>query len=1219
MSLRDLKIGTRLTLGFGLITVLIIVSFYMIFTRVNTLTTLTENLYNHPFTVTNAIHSVQYQSRYIQDILHHSAIFPEHIDSIKNIIDSLDERIVYNIQLARQRYLGDKTDLEEFSHAYAKFAATRSAIIEDLAERRIDEAIKKLKARELIVQKNNSSIDKVLKFAVNKSREFYTSAQQTKNESILMISVTLFLLLLFTAVVSIAITRDLKWGVNLLLDGVKRIGQGDYGSKIEANTRSEIGLLADEVNIVSDSLLAYSSEAKASDRVKTGLNQLGIITREVEELDLLCNRMSEFMAGQLNAGVVALYVRKDDSSELKLAGGFGLPDNESIRTSMQSRERLLGEYSSKQEYKILTGLDETYFKISSGTGEMLPKSLLLLPLRSKNRIVGVLEAGLMNDGIDGPTGTFLDEAAEAIGLTIESALRKEELAITLKKTLDLAEELNRQGEELRESNIRLETQQEELRVANEELEEHSNALRLSEGKLKTQQEELEVVNEELEEKNTALQRQKAEVQRAREEIELKAEELARSSKYKSEFLANMSHELRTPLNSLLILSQMLIENKSGNLSHEEVESAAVINKSGADLLDLINEILDLSKIEAGKMELHFSKVNVQQVFKSLESLFKHPVSKKGLDFEIIIEDETPIEIDTDRMRLEQVLKNLLTNAIKFTQSGSISLKAGRPEKDTVFGRKDLTPGNTIAISVIDTGIGIPYEKQKIIFEAFQQADGSTSREYGGTGLGLSISRELARLLGGAIGLKSRPGQGSEFTIYLPVGANQEQSAGTMPETGRKHVQAPGKAKGPVEIVAPVVRNRNTRTGTVPSETTVKDDRDSLTDNDRTVLVIEDDPVFADLLYKECREQGLKTLVALNGTDGLDLVERFKPIGILLDLGLPDMNGLDLLTTLKENSATRHIPVHIITGSTDSRFALQKGAIGFLTKPVGKADIDEALRKVEDFHDKKVKDILLIEDDPALRNAISKLIGDSDVKITPVDTGKAAIRELGDHSYDLVILDLGLPDMTGFDLLHFIDENQLDLPPIIVYTGKDLTREEDSELRHYAESIIIKGVRSEERLLDEAALFLHRLVDKMPEQKRRMIVDLHETDAPFRDKTVLIVDDDMRNVFALSKLLSDKGMNILKAENGLKALDIINTAKGIDLILMDIMMPVMDGYETMRRIRMIEEFYKIPIIAITAKAMKKDYEECIATGASDYLPKPVDIDRLFSMLRVWLYR
>ncbi|GMU88623.1 MAG: hypothetical protein AMXMBFR49_08310 [Chlorobiota bacterium] len=1219
MNLRDLKIGTRLTLGFGLITVLIIVSFYLVFSRVETLTELTEKIYNHPFAVTNAVNSVQFHSRYIQDLLHQSVIFPEHIDSVKKIIDSLDEKIMVNIQLARQRYLGDKTDLELFSHAYNKLSATRSAIISDIESGKIEDAILKLKKREGTVEGNNSAIEKVLKFALNKSSEFHATARQTREESLLMISVILFLLLLFTSAVSFAITRDLKWGVNLLLEGVRKVGRGDYGSKIVADTRSEIGLLADEVNIVSDSLLEYSTGAAASDWVKSGLNRLGALTREVEYLEAMSSRIADFMAGYLNAGVVAIYVNRDTSSGLTLTGGFGLPDHDSVRASMMARERLLGEAAAKEEYKILTGLDETYFKISSGTGEMLPKALLLLPLRSKSRIVGVLEAGLFAAGIDGPTGSFLNEAAETIGLTIESALAKEELTATLKRTQDLAEELNRQGEELRESNIRLETQQEELRVANEELEEHANALRLSEAKLKSQQEELEVVNEELEEKNTALQIQKAEVQRALEDVELKAEELARSSKYKSEFLANMSHELRTPLNSLLILSQMLMDNKSGNLSHEEVESAAVINKSGADLLDLINEILDLSKIEAGKMELHFSKVNVQQVFKSLESLFKHPVSKKGLDFEIIIEDETPIEIDTDRMRLEQVLKNLLTNAIKFTQSGSISLKAGRPEKDTVFGRKNLTPENTIAISVIDTGIGIPYEKQKIIFEAFQQADGSTSREYGGTGLGLSISRELARLLGGAIGLKSRPGQGSEFTIYLPVGSNQEQSAGTMPETGRKHVQAPGKAKGPLEIVAPVVRNRNTRTGTVPSETTVKDDRDSLTDNDRTVLVIEDDPVFADLLYKECREQGLKTLVALNGTDGLDLVERFKPIGILLDLGLPDMNGLDLLTTLKENSATRHIPVHIITGSTDSRFALQKGAIGFLTKPVGKADIDEALRKVEDFHAKKVKDILLIEDDPALRNAISKLIGDSDVKITPVDTGKAAIRELGDHSYDLVILDLGLPDMTGFDLLHFIDENQLDLPPIIVYTGKDLTREEDSELRHYAESIIIKGVRSEERLLDEAALFLHRLVDKMPEQKRRMIIDLHETDAPFRDKTVLIVDDDMRNVFAISKLLSDKGMNILKAENGQKALDIINTAKGIDLILMDIMMPVMDGYETMRRIRMIEEFYKIPIIAITAKAMKKDYEECIAAGASDYLPKPVDIDRLFSMLRVWLYR
>ncbi len=1219
MRLRDLKIGTRLTLGFGLIIILILSSFYLIFTRVNTLASLTENMYEHPLAVTNAINSIRYHSRYIQEILHHAVIFPERIDSVKKVIDSLDEQIALNTLTVREKYLGSKADVDELVRAYDKRAESRNRIVKYLEAGSIEMAKLELNNRGTIVEKSNAAIDKVLHFAINKSNEFYTVAKQTREESIVMISITLLVLLLFTAIISIAITRDIKQGVELILQGVRKIGQGDYITKVEVNTKSEIGQLAAELNLVKNSLRDYSMEAAATDRIKSGLNHLGTITREVTELDILSKRISEFMAGHLNAGVVAVYVNNGGSSALELTGGFGLPDNESVKKSMKSRERLLGEYASKNEFKVITGLDESFFKISSGTGDMLPRALLLLPLRSKNRIVGVLEAGLFSDGIDEPTGRFLDAASETIGMTIESALAKEELTVTLKRTRDLADELHLQGEELKESNIRLETQQEELRVANEELEEHANALRLSEEKLKSQQEELEVINEELEEKNVALQKQKSEVQLAREELELKAEELARSSKYKSEFLANMSHELRTPLNSLLILSQMLMDNKAGNLSGEEVESAAVINKSGADLLNLINEILDLSKIEAGKMELHFGKVHIAQLLKNMESLFKHSVSKKGLEFKIIIDENTPGEMETDRMRLEQVLKNLVSNSIKFTEFGSITLKAGRPENGVIFRRDDLVPDQTIAISVIDTGIGIPAEKQKIIFEAFQQADGSTSREYGGTGLGLSISRELAKLLGGEIHLQSTPGEGSQFTIYMPALAHKKSDTGDTKKHAKKSVEVQRPQYDQIVGTPAKTVNRNTRTGTVPQATTVKDDRETISDKDRTVLVIEDDPVFADLLYKECREQGLKTLVALTGSEGLELVGKFRPIGILLDLGLPDMNGLDLLTNLKENSSTRHIPVHIITGSTDSRFALQKGAIGFLTKPVGKADIDEALRKVEDFHDKKVKDILLIEDDSTLRSAISRLIGDSDVKIKAVGTGKAAIEELQEHPYDLVILDLGLPDMTGFDLLYFIDENQVNLPPIIVYTGKDLTREEDSELRHYAESIIIKGVRSEERLLDEAALFLHRLIDKMPEQKRKMIIDLHETDAPFRGKTVLIVDDDMRNVFALSKLLSEKGMNILKAENGVKALEIINSTKGIDIILMDIMMPIMDGYETMRRIRQIEEFYKIPIIAITAKAMKKDYEECIAAGASDYLPKPVDIGRLFSMLRVWLYR
>ncbi len=1219
MHLRDLKIGTRLTLGFVLIIVLILASFYLIFTRVDTLTTLTERMYRHPFTVVDAVHSIRYESRYIQDLLNNAVIFPETIDSVKKVIDSLDVEMRRNLVVGRERYLGEKTEFDELSRTYDMRAESKERMIGYIENGSLEEAKTELRNRTAIVERSNSVIEKVLNFAQNKSKEFYSASRQTKNESVFMISLTLLLLLLFTAIISISITRDIKHGVNSLLTGVRRIGEGDYTAKIEIDARSEIGLLADELNLVNDSLLKYSNEARATDRIKSGLNHLGVITREVTELDILSNRIAEFMAGHLNAGVVAIYTNNGNSSTLELSGGFGLPDNESIKKSMSARERLLGEYASKNEFGVITGLDESYFKISSGTGDMLPKALLLLPLRSKNRIVGILEAGLFADGIDDATGRFLELASDTIGMTIASAMAKEELTVTLKRTRDLADELHLQGEELRESNIKLETQQEELRVANEELEEHANALRLSEEKLKLQQEELEVINEELEVNNIALQKQKSEVQQAREELELKAEELARSSKYKSEFLANMSHELRTPLNSLLILSKMLMDNKAGNLSPEEVESAAVIHKSGADLLNLINEILDLSKIEAGKMELHFSKVNLMQLLKNLESLFKHSVARKGLEFNITLEDETPAELETDRMRLEQVLKNLLSNSVKFTEFGSITLHAGRPPKDVAFRRDDLVPDNTVAISVVDTGIGIPPEKQKIIFEAFQQADGSTSREYGGTGLGLSISRELAKLLGGEIHLQSRRGEGSQFTIYLPVLAHRKRDNSETADQVTKPVDDQKPSGNRYEVTQSGSASLNLKTTAVAKETVVKDDRDMLTAKDRTVLVIEDDPVFAELLYKECKEQGLKTLVALTGTEGLELVSKFKPIGILLDLGLPDMNGLDLLSNLKENSSTRHIPVHIITGSTDSRFALQKGAIGFLTKPVGKADIEDALRKVEDFHDKKVKDILLIEDDSTLRNAISKLIGDSDVKIKAVGTGKAAIEELQGHGYDLVILDLGLPDMTGFDLLHFIDENQVNLPPIIVYTGKDLTREEDLELRHYAESIIIKGVRSEERLLDEAALFLHRLIDKMPEKKRRMIIDLHETDAPFKGKTVLIVDDDMRNVFAISKLLSEKGMNILKAENGSKALELINSTKGIDLILMDIMMPVKDGYETMRRIRKMEEFYKIPIIAITAKAMKKDYEECIAAGASDYLPKPVDIGRLFSMLRVWLYR
>lgn len=669
----------------------------------------------------------------------------------------------------------------------------------------------------------------------------------------------------------------------------------------------------------------------------------------------------------------------------------------------------------------------------------------------------------------------------------------------------------------------------------------------------------------------------------------------------------MSHELRTPLNSLLILSKILSDNKKGNLTEDQVESAEVIYRSGNDLLSLINEILDLSKIEAGQMDVNIEKINISKMAERIRSDFNHVVGEKGLQFIVEINDSAPQQMESDSKRVEQIIKNLTSNAVKFTKKGSVTITFNKPSLEVNLFRSGLNPINSIAISVTDTGIGIAAEKQKIIFEAFQQADGGTAREYGGTGLGLSISRELAAMLGGEIQLKSEPGKGSEFTIYLPIKFEG-------PKSGIIHKSQADNNN--------ILKESVSRKPSKQSSETVSDDRKLLSGAKsrlNSILIIEDDSVFAKLLADQCHEKGFKVLVALTGEDGVKLATDYIPAAIILDLHLPGMSGWDVLEIVKERPSTRHIPVHIMSVDDPTLEAFKKGAMGYLIKPAKKEELDGAFNKIQEVIDRPIKDLLVIEDNKDAGEAIVKLIGNGDVHSTSVRTGIGALKELKSKKYDCIILDLGLPDMTGFELIEKLEEDGMEIPPVIVYTGKDLSQAEEMQLRKYAESIIIKGVKSEERLLDETSLFLHRMVEKFPEQKKKMILDLHDSETVFRDKKVLVVDDDMRNVFALSKVLSDKGLKILKAEDGIKALEILEKEPDTDLVIMDIMMPEMDGYETIRRIRGQNKFANLPIIALTAKAMKKDYEECIAVGANDYMSKPVDAARLISMLRIWLYR
>jgi len=741
----------------------------------------------------------------------------------------------------------------------------------------------------------------------------------------------------------------------------------------------------------------------------------------------------------------------------------------------------------------------------------------------------------------------------------------------------------KQSEDLALQAEKLQAQQEELRQVNEALEEQTQ-------NLKHQQEELQKINEELEEQTHALEAKNNEVEAAKYDIEQKTKQLEVSSKYKSEFLANMSHELRTPLNSLLILSKDFTENNTKNLSPDQIESAEIIYKSGSDLLVLINEVLDLSKIEAGKMTINIESISLQKLTDDLLYNFKHYTEKKGLKLTADLEKNLQESIKTDAHRLDQILKNLLSNAIKFTEKGSINIKISKYD------------ANRIIIAVTDTGIGIPADKQMAIFEAFQQADGGTSRKYGGTGLGLSISRELAGLLGAEIKLESSPDKGSTFSLIMPLESKDDH-----------------KIVSPTTLMEPVLFSSDSESANkYLNYPAVDDDRIIITADDQVVLIIEDDLNFASILLKQANKKSFKGLSAATGEDGLVLAEKYKPVAIILDLDLPGISGHQVLVQLKENPSLRHIPVHIISAKERSFEAIKEGAIEYLMKPIAKKDIDDAFNRIENFVSRKIKNLLIVEDDENSRKVMRKIIGEGDVACFEAGSAKDAIVMFEKNNIDCIVLDIGLPDMSGFDLIHQLGQmKNYQMPPIIVYTGRKLSRAENDELQKYTESIIIKGIKSEERLLDETALFLHRTISDLPESKQRIITDLYNKGAIFHTKKILLVDDDMRNVFALSKVLRERGMDVIKAENGKTALEKLHTEPDIDLVLMDIMMPEMDGHEAMKRIRAENQFIKLPIIAFTAKAMKDDKQKCMDAGANDYIAKPVDVERLLSLIRVWL--
>ncbi|WP_028585323.1 response regulator [Desulfogranum mediterraneum] len=961
--------------------------------------------------------------------------------------------------------------------------------------------------------------------------------------------------------------------------------------------------LAISLNKMLETLETSDLRANREDWLKTGLTHLSEKISGEHKLADLCRIAITFIATYTGAQVGTIFVKEGDSLGsgdecFKLIASYAFRSRKGLANSYQKGEGLVGQAALEKKTIHFSDIPDDYIKIESSLGMTPPKNLLVIPLIYEGDVKGIIELGasflFTPRYLD-----FSEQVGSVVAVAINAAMANDRLK-------ELLEQTRRQSETLR-------NQQQELQKANAELEEQTAELKESEARLQVQQEELQASNEEMEEKNELLEEQKKEnesknrhLREKQEEIEEKARQLELATKYKSEFLSNMSHELRTPLNSILLLANLLAENEENNLNDDQVESATAIHRGGQTLLHLINEILDLSKIEAGQVELSLSATTPKTIATNFELEFNHLAKSKGLEFRTELGENLPESLITDEYRLEQIVRNLLGNAFKFTEKGSITLTIARPGAGTIISRKDLDPSHAVAISVTDTGPGIPADKLNLIFESFRQVDGSISRSHGGTGLGLSISRELAQLIGGHLTATSTLNQGAEFTLILPETLSRDEVQSV--QARQQPLAPPGETEA-----APTAQAEKV------TEELVAAPASEGSSSGKSMLIIEDDKVFATILSNYFQKNGYQSIVADSGESGVKYAIEHKPTAVILDIGLPGIDGWTVLNELKKNPDTRHIPVHIMSAFDASGKGLQQGAVGYLTKPVGSQELRTALESIEYVLENEVKELLVVEDDATLRNNIMRLMETQDIHTTAAETGAQVMELLRSTRFDCMILDLGLPDISGFTLLDEIKKDaSITPPPVIIYTGRDLTREETERLEQYSSTIVVKSAYSQERLLDETALFLHRVEQNMPDAHKKMIREVREKDSSIKGKKVLLVDDDMRNAFALNKFLTSKGVEVTIADNGRKALELLEKEQRPDIVLMDIMMPEMDGYEAITNIRKNKKFKELPILALTAKAMETDREKCISCGANDYLSKPIDTTKLLSMLRIWMY-
>jgi signal transduction histidine kinase/DNA-binding response OmpR family regulator/HAMP domain-containing protein len=985
---------------------------------------------------------------------------------------------------------------------------------------------------------------------------------------------------------------NLTTQVRAISDVATAVTKGDLTRSITVEAKGEVAALKDNINEMIRNLRATTQKTTEQDWLKTNLAKFTRMLQGQRDLVTVAQQILSELAPLVSAQHGVFYIAETDAEGdvvLKLLASYAYTQRKSVANRFKLGEGLVGQCAFEKQKILITKVPPDYVRVTSGLGEAPPLNIIVLPVLFEGQVNALIELASFSTLSD-IHQVFLDQLTESIGIvvnTIAASMRTEGL---LSQSQSLTQELQSQQEELRETNERLERQ--------------AATLRESEERLKAQQEELRGTNEELEEKAKLLELKNREVELAKREVEDKAEQLALTSKYKSEFLANMSHELRTPLNSLLILSKMLSGNPEGNLTQKQVEFAATIHASGADLLCLINDILDLSKIESGTMAVVGSDVELSELCDYVEQSFRPVADQRRLSFEILIADGTPRSLHTDVKRLQQVLRNLLSNAFKFTERGGVKLEC---KVATSGWRSDLATlheaDRVIAFSVTDSGIGIPEDKQKIVFEAFQQADGTTSRKYGGTGLGLSISREIARLLGGEIRVQSAPGLGSTFTLYLP-------------RVFREPLEPASGAARALERMRTPLRGSPTDRPATPAELPPPDDRERIVPGDRTLLVVEHDVRFARVLLEAAHEHGFKVVIAPRGEVALTAAVTMRPAAITLDLRLPDVDGWTVLDVLKHEPATRHVPVAIISVDEQRLRGLRMGAVEFLQKPVSEAEVGAALGHLAELGARREKTLLLLEEDVGERARILELIGNTDVTVSAVERVDQAVATLAERPVDCVVVDVGSSEASVLELLRHLRRSAAPVP-VIAYGRCEPHRKLARRLEIMERSMVLKRVSDVERLFDETSVFLHRSETALSERQRRVLEELRRRGPSLEGAKVLVVDDDVRNIFAVSSFLEGLRAEVIYAESGAEGLALLEKNPDVRAVLMDIMMPEMDGYEVMRRIRGEPRWRALPIIALTAKAMSGDREKCIQAGASDYIAKPVDMGKLVSILRVWL--